>query len=89
VRESAIRAHGSAQHELVAIAKREPVSPYRCEATMSDGSAAVLFASCHGPALGVAMSMARETWEQLGQDPVEIRIYAGGQDKAEGRVLAR
>ncbi len=61
--------------------------PYRCEATMRDGSAAVLFASCSTPA--VALMMVRKTWLDDGQEPVEIRVYAGGKKKSVGPPLVR
>lgn len=65
------------------MAKPKPAQgPYRCEATMSDGSAAVLFASCSTPA--VALWMVRDAWLGSGQEPVEIRVYAGGRIKSIG-----
>ena len=59
---------------------------YRCEATMRDGSAGVLFASCSSPA--VALDMVRQTWLSQGDEPVDIRVYRGGKVKALGRPLA-
>jgi hypothetical protein len=71
------------------MAKRAPApsGPYRCEATMSDGTAAVLFASCSTPA--VALWMVRDTWLGQGDKPVEIRVYAGGREKSVGSPLVR
>ena len=63
---------------------------YRCEATMSDGSTGVLFYSGHSESTpGAALQLALSTWREQGQEPVTVRIYAGGRDKAEGRVLAQ
>jgi len=70
------------------MAKRESAQqPYRCEATMSDGSATVLFASCSTPA--VALWMVRDAWLASGQEPVEIRVYADGKVKSVGPPLVR
>ena len=69
-------------------AKRaSPKGPYRCEATMSDGSTAVLFSSSSAPA--VALVLVRETWLGSGQQPVEIRVYSGGKAKSVGPPLVR
>jgi len=70
------------------VAKSKPAKgPYRCEATMRDGSAALLFASCSTPA--VALMMARDAWLGSGQEPVEIRVYAAGKLKSVGPPLVR
>jgi hypothetical protein len=66
--------------------KRKTSGPYRCEATMRDGSAAVLFASCSTPT--VALDMVRRTWLDQGDEPIEIRVYRGGKGKATGQALA-
>jgi hypothetical protein len=53
---------------------------------MSEGTAALLFANCSTAAVG--LWMVRDTWLDGGQQPVEIRVYAGGQLKSIGSVLA-
>ena len=61
---------------VAGMAKRKTSGPYRCEATMRDGSVAVLFASCSTPA--VALEMVLKTWLGQGDEPVEIHIYREG-----------
>jgi hypothetical protein len=71
---------------VAGMAKRKTSGPYRCEATMRDGSAGVLFASCSTPSL--ALDMVRRTWLGQGDEPIEIRVYRGGRTKPIGPPLA-
>jgi hypothetical protein len=54
---------------------RSAYRQYRCEATMPDGTTAVLFASTDSPAK--ALAMVRETWLADGLRPATIRVYPG------------
>jgi hypothetical protein len=54
---------------------------------MHDGSAKVLFASCSTP--DVALVLVRDTWRDVGNGPIEIRVYRGGKLKSEGPPLVR
>jgi|GEM_PF-3970402 len=61
------------------MAKSQPAhSPYRCEATMSDGTTAVLHVNCSTPE--VALRMARADWQNRKKQPVEIRVYLDESD---------
>ena len=66
--------------------RRSAHRQYRCEATMHDGTTAVLFASTDSPAK--ALAMVRETWLADGVRSIRICVFRGGKTKAIAPAVA-